>query len=293
MIAVDRKSEDFLRRVIRKTRRELYWRSRQILWLRPFASLKRSLWIKRRAAYAPALSRPHPKDVPLLEALKRDGMAILPVKDLGWPGTEEMLAVLKQLVRELEAAAVTKGGETEIPHARVCAHPVLRDWGASPRARAFVEGYLELPAFHGAPRVKREAADGGCRGVRRWHLDVEDFRVLKLILYLNDVEAGGGPFEYFSLEKGKAVSDSLGRRGGGLATDDMLREAGLDAAVSETARYPKHTAILVDAARILHRAQPPVDRDRYAVTFSWLSIHGDREFHPHGRVLKPTKPASD
>ena len=204
-----------------------------------------------------------------------------------------MLATLGQLVGELEADAANMGGQSEIPSERVCAHPALRDWGASPRVRAFVESYLELPAFHGAPRVKREAADGGRSGVRQWHLDVEDFRVLKLILYLNDVEAGGGPFEYFSLEKGKPVADGLSLRGGGLVTDTMLREAGLDGDASETARYPKHTAILVDAARLLHRAQPPVERDRYAVTFTWLSIYGSRHFHPNGRVLEPTKPVSD
>jgi hypothetical protein len=285
MRQVFKKSNSVFGHAARKVGRIVRPKLQHLFSLPIFAKSNNFIWKRRRAAYASSLPRPHPEDVLLLETLKRDGVVIFPVTDLGWPGTQEMLAALEQLVGELEGAAVETNGQAEIPHARIRAHPALNDWGASPRVRSFMESYLELPAFYGAPRVMRQAARGGCHGVRRWHLDVEDFRVVKLIIYLNDVEAGGGPFEYFSRDKGAALADMLRYRGGGLATEEKLREAGLDGEASETACLARHTAILVDTARILHRAQPPVHRDRHAVTFSWFSIYGFRYYHPHGRVL--------
>ena len=46
--------------------------------------------------------------------------------------------------------------------------------------------------------MRRSLADGRYSGIRRWHLDWEDRRIIKIIIYLNDVNVGGGPYEYIS-----------------------------------------------------------------------------------------------
>jgi hypothetical protein len=41
--------------------------------------------------------------------------------------------------------------------------------------------------------MKRESAEWVAAGVRQWHRDTEDRRILKISVYLSDVEDGCGP----------------------------------------------------------------------------------------------------
>jgi hypothetical protein len=54
---------------------------------------------------------------------------------------------------------------------------------------------MGLPILYTGVSVKREIADGRTTGTRRWHCDPEDESVFKVIVCLNDVDAGTGPLE--------------------------------------------------------------------------------------------------
>ncbi len=81
--------------------------------------------------------------------------------------------------------------------------------------------YLGQPAaFHGSV-VRTSAVDGRVVGTRIWHQDAEDARVLRMVVYLNDVEPGGGPFEfiprsarlsYRQFEPGAKITDEMVER---------------------------------------------------------------------------------
>jgi hypothetical protein len=117
--------------------------------------------------------------------------------------------------------------------------------------------------------LRRELADGQLTDVRQWHIDAEDRRMFKIILYLNDVAAGGGPFQYMP----RALTAEAARRlryGSGFVTDDTMRT------VVPQSRWieclgSSHTACVADTCKVFHRAQPPRSADRYSITFSWTS----------------------
>ncbi len=46
------------------------------------------------------------------------------------------------------------------------------------------------------PAGKESAAEAGAAGVQRFHRDPDDWRFLKLFVYLTDVDAGSGPHEF-------------------------------------------------------------------------------------------------
>lgn len=265
-------------------RRAGSWGKRRLRGLPVFRDLARVQYRHRLRAHAGSIRPLHPDDAPLLETLERDGVCILPVRELGWEGTEGMLADLDRLTDELAAAPRGTGNRIPVRWRRLCEAPAARDWGLGARALALAHNYIRLPLFYGGTQIRCELKNGAAGGVRNWHLDVEDRRILKLIVYARDVEAGGGPFEYLPLaETGRAV----GRLGYsvGLVTDADLAAAGVSAEASAAVTGPKFTAVLADVGRLLHRAQPPVTRDRYTATYCWMSIHGDRDHHKRGRPV--------
>jgi hypothetical protein len=246
--------------------------------------------LRRREAHSVNLPELDPSDAALVATLERDAICAVPIASLGWPGTGRMLDEIDHLSEKIRRKMPRKASSIGARYHELSDCPALRGWGLSPRAQAVAERYLGLPIFYDGPHVRCELRGGRATGVRQWHLDTEDRRVLKLILYINDVGHGGGPFEYLPLPQTEMAVRQL-KYSAGLVADARLERAGLQDATVE-ATYPRHTAIFVDAARLFHRAQPPRTADRLTATFCWISVHGHRDHHPNGRVVREI-PASE
>jgi hypothetical protein len=134
----------------------------------------------------------------------------------------------------------------------------------------FAEQYMGLPVNYLGVNVKREIANGVLEGTRNFHQDPEDENVLKIIVYLNDVGLGTGPFECLSAPDTSEVMDA--RR---LLRRPFRGIEGLERIIPRenwvTCTGPRLTANIADTARCLHRASPPLTNDRYSMTFSYLS----------------------
>ena len=235
-------------------------------------------------AHSLRLPRLAATDLPVLEALRREGAYIAPVESLGVPGTDAMLGACATLVDELRAPPARNGqnghnghgsdardaqNAPRLPGHRLMDFPEIYLWGLDERLLDLVENYIGLPIrYHGAD-IRREIADGRFNDVRQWHIDAEDWRMFKIILYLNDVVAGGGPFQYIP----RATTVDTARRlgyGSGFVTDDTM------ATVLPRDRWVEciakaHSAVIADTCKVFHRAQPPRGSERYSVTFSWTS----------------------
>jgi hypothetical protein len=212
-------------------------------------------------------------DWPLVEALRREGAYVTPVESLRLPGTSEMLSACGKLVGELRAQPTTNGHKAQnaprLPVHRLMDFPEIYMWGLNERLLDLVENYVGLPIrYHGAD-LRREMADGKLNDVRQWHIDAEDWRMFKIILYLNDVESGGGPFQFLP----RAVTLETAKRLGyssGFVVDDAMN------AVLPRSRWVEclakaHSAVIADTCKVFHRAQPPRTAERYSITFSWTS----------------------
>jgi hypothetical protein len=92
-------------------------------------------------------------------------------------------------------------------------------------------------------------AGGKAESTRQWHRDREDRRMVKIAIYLNDVDGDGGPFELDT--RGERASDA-------------------DFATVRSCEGPAGTVIFADTARCLHRGRP-AKRDRAAVFYSYFS----------------------
>ncbi len=75
-------------------------------------------------------------------------------------------------------------------------YPEVLLWGLEERLLDWVEQYIQLPVSYLGVNLRKDIPNGQQVGTRLWHLDGEDTCVVKILVYLSDVEPEHGPFEY-------------------------------------------------------------------------------------------------
>ena len=188
---------------------------------------------------------------------------------LDFPGTGRMKACAQALKDEFAQHHRDNTSTVRPPREWVLARPAIWQWGLNEQLLDMVESYIGLPArYHGAS-VRCERATGETIGVRQWHRDIEDRRMLKVLVWLNDVDDDGGPFEYVDRARTSDLTRSL-RYISGYVSDEAIRR---QVPESEWRRGtgPMWTSVVADPRNVFHRAMPPVLRDRYSLTFSFAS----------------------
>jgi hypothetical protein len=210
-----------------------------------------------------------PRDLPVLEGLRKVGVHVAALDTLNFAETPAALAALNTLAGELRALPSNGDNAPRLSFKRLMEFPEIYLWGVGERLLSLVENYIGLPIrYHGAD-LRREIADGRSSDVRQWHIDTEDHRMFKVIVYLNDVEPGGGPFEYVPREQTLNAAKKL-NYGSGFVPDETLARA-LPRSEWIAATAKAYSASFADTCRVFHRAQAPSKNDRYSVTFSWTS----------------------
>jgi hypothetical protein len=227
------------------------------------------------AAPAPRLQG-HAIAAEVIQALRTDGVYVTTVERLlgeAAPACRDAMADAQALVHRLKqghgAHWRSAGASTDLAHGELLDRlPALFMFGLHDTMLSVAEQYLRLPvAYHGAV-LRHSMVDGRAVGPRRWHRDAEDFHVLRTVLYLNDVDEDGGPFEYvprtFLAEATHAAGD------GGMFSDDEF-----------AARVPRHrwkrctgpagTVVIADSARVFHHESLQRGADRTVVTLGHSS----------------------
>jgi len=235
-----------------------------------------SEWARRRHAVRLERYRSHlptlpPAESALVEALDQHGVAVTSLDQLRLPGTEAIKHGALRWVDALARRPAEGTSELFLTHAELVDDLSVWRWGLSHRLLDLAERHIGLPVtYHGA-FANRALADGRTVGTRQWHRDIEDRRMLKILVWLNDVEADGGPFTYIPADASDRIARELRYAGGYVDDETILRLAGAESV--RTATGPQWTAVVVDTARVFHRGMPPTGRDRYAMTFTWTSRH--------------------
>jgi hypothetical protein len=139
--------------------------------------------------------------------------------------------------------------------------------GLDPRIIRLAEHYLGLPvAYHGTA-LRQSLTDGNEVGARLWHMDSEDFHVLRVVIYFNDVTPGGGPFEYIPRNSGLSYKAFPGPES---ITSERMRK------VVEERRWkqiygPIGTVVIADSAKIFHHESLQLERDRTVAMLGYSS----------------------
>ena len=65
--------------------------------------------------------------------------------------------------------------------------PALIEFGLEERLLDIIEAYLGVPVGFTTVHLRKDIGGGNQVGTRFWHLDTEDVRVIRMMVYLNDV----------------------------------------------------------------------------------------------------------
>jgi hypothetical protein len=219
----------------------------------------------------------------IVAGLWRQGVFITSLQALAIPGTDTMLSSAHALMNVY--AARSARGEfrhrytTVVSGDELMQHPSVLRWGLDRSLLRIAEAYLGLPVAYDGLRFYYTVADGRQVAARLWHRDFEDRRMVKVTVYLHDVDANGGPFEILHRDfpGGQVLSgfnypiltqEELEQRlGGAIAERDVTSCTG-----------PAGTVIFSDTATRYHRGKPAVSRDRAAIFYHYLSRQPLRPF---------------
>jgi len=214
----------------------------------------------------------------LLEAqivcgLEQDGVFVTSLEALGFGG-DTILSVGQDLATKMQRRVDDMGGAypvmIENTPADMLDHPEIFRWGLNDSIMRIAESYLHQKIAYDGPLLFHTPADGKETGTRQWHKDREDRRMIKLALYLNDVDEDGGPFELLNKESRKKRRPDNFRP---LFTEELRRSMAGRATPRNNVvcTGPTGTLVFADAARFFHRGRPAMKRARSAIFWSYFS----------------------
>lgn len=142
----------------------------------------------------------HEKSLPPLEAgdrlilqsLKKEGVYITNIEELGLKSTPELLQVARQHLAQM-SADINQHSEKKLPQIyTVTQLPEFANWAKETRLLTIIENYLRFPVtFHGV-HLRKDFPNKNQFGTLLWHKDSEDRKMIKIIIYLNDVDENTG-----------------------------------------------------------------------------------------------------
>ena len=158
----------------------------------------------------------------MVDSLRHEGAFVTSLKVLETPSTSLVITSAEKLLPELLAFSSNGQHSISLPFPKLMNHPEIFLWGLEERLLNIVENYIGLPVLYHGADFRREIADGQAIGPRQWHLDVEDYRMVKIILYLNEVGLNGGPFEYISRYSTSSLCQTL-KYSSGFVPDEVIK----------------------------------------------------------------------
>ena len=247
---------------------------REIDKLPPIYALKEQAYQKALSYHARSLPKVDRQSTSILETLRNEGTCIIPIEDLELTSTNLMLNTALALADKLKipVCETTKKEESEVDSSKknLKEYPEILLWALEPKLLDLIENYVGLPILYQGFSIRKSIADGQYSGVRRWHIDWEDRRTIKVIVYLNDVVAGGGPYEYIARKITSEAIKKLNYYNLGYISDKEMKQA-IPQSDWTACLAPQGSVIISDTSSVFHRAQPPTKEERFSITFCYTS----------------------
>ncbi|MGI4879357.1 MAG: hypothetical protein ACRYG4_17935 [Janthinobacterium lividum] len=177
--------------------------------------------------------------------------------------------VLERLASQIKGRGAAAVDDTIEGDALLAIYPDVYFIGLAEPLLDLAEDYLGASGLYLGATLKREMNNARVAGTRQWHMDVEDNRMLRLLIYLSPVGPGSGPFEYMPLVCSTRIRRENRYRSGFIDDVRMLAMAGT---TNSTEVYGAlGDAVLFDGTSVFHRAQTPRIGDRYSLTLAYVS----------------------
>ena len=256
------------KKIVYKIRNEVSLNTRQLPFLCTQGELNYQIARKRHFDNLPVISD---YEQNLIDTLRTQGVAMTSLQALSIPSTEVMLQAAKNLIPKIPQS-ISQNKNEYVVHAtpqQILEHKEIFLWGLEQRLINIIENYIGLPvAYHGA-YFRRDKVNPVQAKSRLWHIDPEDRKVLKVVIYLNDVSENGGAFEYIPLPLNSEIISALKYTHGYI--QDKTMEKYISPSHFKCCTGIAGTVILAATGGIFHRGKIPVSSDRYAVFFDYTS----------------------
>lgn len=247
---------------------------REISRIPPIQALKEQAYQKALNNHSQFLPELNTQGLSIVKTLREEGTCIIPIEDLQLCSTDMMMNTAFTLADKLKTL---NPQSSQNDNCEVGSSPEdLREftemllWALEPKLLNIIENYIGLPILYQGFAMRRSVADGRRFGIRRWHVDWEDRRIIKIIIYLNDVLPGGGAYDYISRKITPIAIRKLNYYNLGYVSDDEMANA-IPEDSWTTCLASKGTVIITDTSSVFHRAQPPIHHERYSITFCYTS----------------------
>ncbi|MGD1942826.1 MAG: hypothetical protein ACFB0G_16080 [Leptolyngbyaceae cyanobacterium] len=237
----------------------------------------RKLAFHARRYWSPIASPPlSAGEEQILQNLRQAGVAITSLLQLDYPQTSALLRAIDEAIVHLPDASgllvgasdrQIEGHQTSIAKNQLLQHPDIFLWGLQDACLDLAETYFQQPIAYLGCALFQEIPNQRQSGTRLWHRDGEDYKVLKLLIYLNDVDQGGGPFEYIPRQMSPSYRPFC--RHGNIITDAIMAQV-IPPTHWRQCLGPRGTVIVVDTVNVFHHATVP-QRPRIALTFAYTS----------------------
>ena len=238
------------------------------------------LWLsgrRRRAAPIAAALAPELRSTAYVETS---------VLELGLANADGFWADVDRLLVELESATIGAVGGDLSDGRNTAAHcisidppellvkaPEILVAGLDETLLDLVELYLGVPAAFTTVHLRKDIGTAQQVGTRIWHLDTEDHRVLRVIVYLADVSIHDGPFEYIPVHHTSRQPRPIVDRGYRAAGDPLLDDEMASLVPRAEWRQgigPRGTMVVADNARMFHHGKPHSSQ-RIALIYTYTS----------------------
>jgi hypothetical protein len=222
-------------------------------------------------------------ELDVLEQIEQNGICITSLDALDVPNSQQLLEAAQPITNKLQQQSRSPshaGKHTLMATAeQLIAHPEIVYWGLSERILKIVECYLGLPVGYGALSFYYSVADDRNVGPRIWHRDKEDWRMIKVAVYLNDVDESGGPYQCVKPDINKWLIETLPKYKGLTNSElqELLHNDSSDWLISCVGKAG--TVVFTDTAQCYHRGKPPSQTDRSAIFFHYFSYRPKNPFY--------------
>ncbi|RCJ42676.1 phytanoyl-CoA dioxygenase [Nostoc minutum NIES-26] len=263
-------------KILQKARNKLTKKIDTIPFIRYYAELAYQTELEKHISNLPIISI---SDLDLVNKIKHEGVVITSLENLKISSNSKLFQAAENLIPKISPSISARKNDFTI-HAssqQIMEYPEIFLWGLEERLLNIVENYLGLSvAYHGA-YFRRDIANQVEQGSRLWHIDKEDRKVLKIIVYLNDITEDKGPFQYIPQALTAKLVQSL------KYTSGYIRDQTFQGVVSP-ANYRSctgvaGTVIFAATSSIFHRGKPPVVADRFAIFFDYTSRRQKQLFY--------------
>jgi hypothetical protein len=225
---------------------------------------------RRLAAFVEATPHISASAADVVTSVNREGAFLTAIENLPCCHNSSLLTSVDRLLPELQKDNCGKENSVRISHEHIIKFPDIYLWGLDEKLLDIAENCLGLPAFYHRVEVRRDLVNqGNPTPASQWHRDPADYRIFKLIVYLNDVSAGDGPFEFIARTKTAAASRALKYHSGYVS--DAVMESLVPREHWQPCTGARGSVVVGDTASVFHRIQAPVNSHRLSITFTYTS----------------------